>query len=328
MNYPEISIIIPIYNSMPYLEACIESVKSQTYKNIEIILVDDGSTDESYQYCDMVAKSDSRVLVIHKKNGGLSSARNAGIKIASGKYITFLDSDDYLSTDFVKKTLKLCQNNDAEIAILNMKYIVENEAEEINDEVNHKQLIFDSENAIKESLIQKRYTCSAPGKIYQKDLFKEIEFPEGNLSEDLAICHVVLDEANRIVYSYEYGYYYRQHAESIMHVFNERRMDALKWALEIEDFCLDRYPDLSHIAKARTFNVSVHLLLDLLKDQKEHRKIKNILWKQIKRTRKTTIISRDVRLVDKIAALLSYGGDGVLQSAWKSKFAIKKDQSN
>ena len=128
-----VSIIIPIHNVEVYLNRCLQSVSDQTYKNIEIILVDDGSTDNSGSMCDEFAQKDSRAVVIHKENGGLSSARNAGTVIARGEYITFLDSDDYLAPSFVEKALNMCEARNAQIAILDMKYIRESEAEYIGE---------------------------------------------------------------------------------------------------------------------------------------------------------------------------------------------------
>ena len=116
----KVSIIIPVYNVEKYLQRCIESVLQQTYKDIEVVLVDDGSTDNSGNNCDLWSEKDKRIKVIHKVNGGLSSARNAGCRVATGDYILFLDSDDYLSSDCVSKLIKMCEITVSDIAIIQM----------------------------------------------------------------------------------------------------------------------------------------------------------------------------------------------------------------
>ena len=119
--YPEkVSIIIPVHNTETYIRRCVDSAINQTYKNIEIILIDDGSSDKSPEICDEYALLDDRIIVIHKDNGGLSSARNTGLKIASGEYISFLDSDDWMMGNMIEKMLLLCQQYKADISICGM----------------------------------------------------------------------------------------------------------------------------------------------------------------------------------------------------------------
>ncbi len=115
-----VSIIVPVYNTEKYLKKCFKSITEQTYSNLEIIIVDDGSTDDSGRLCDEYAQFDDRVMVIHKENGGLSSARNEGLRNSTGEYLTFVDSDDYISKDFVEKSLDLCKKYGADISVLNM----------------------------------------------------------------------------------------------------------------------------------------------------------------------------------------------------------------
>ena len=319
-----VSIIIPIYNVEKYLQRCIESAVRQTYRDIEIILVDDGSTDKSGEYCDLWSKKDSRIKVIHKTNGGLSVARNIGYDIATGDYILHLDSDDYLSSDCVSKALKMCKRTGADIAIMQMLYISEDTNNEIH--LNEKEFVkvLSSEEAIEASLYQRLFSCCAPAKLYKKEIIEGIKFPEGKVSEDLATCHLFLDKANKITYTNAVGYYYRQHDNSIMHIFNSKRMDALVWALEIENFCKTKYPAILVAAKCRTFNVAVHLILDLPESGEEHERYYEDIWKEVKRTRIQTVLSKKARYREKAAALLSFGGEKILKRVWNSKFAVKR----
>lgn len=320
----KVSIIIPVYNVEKYLPRCIESVLNQTYKDIEIIFVDDGTKDKSGAMCDEYAPYNDNIKVIHKENGGLSSARNAGIEVATGDAIFFLDSDDYLSNGCIEKMVALMEEKDADISIIQMKYIPENENDACAKNEKETVVVMNSKKAIEESLYQKMYTCCAPAKLYKRSVIGSIRFPVGRISEDLATCHLFLDQANRIVCSNYYGYYYRQHKSSIMHVFNSKRMDALEWALGIEQFCKDNYPCILGAAYCRTFNVAIHLILELPSSGEMHDRFYQRIWRQVKRTRIKTLFDIKARNREKAAAILSFFGEKLLKVIWRSKFAVKK----
>lgn len=322
----KVSVIIPVYNVEKYLHRCVESVIKQTYKELEIILVDDGSKDNSGLLCDQLAEKDDRIVALHKENGGLSSARNTGNKVASGEYILYLDSDDYLARDCVKKALTMCKKTGAQIAIMQMMYI----SEETNDEISTSEKEFlkvlSAEEAIEASLYQRLYSCCAPAKLFHREIINGIEFPVGRVSEDLATCHLFLSKANKVAYTNAIGYYYRQHGNSIMHVFNPKRMDALEWALDIEKFCNAKFPKIREAAICRTFNVAIHLILDLPDKGNLHDKYYSTLWSEIKRTRFKTLLCKKVRFREKAAAILSFGGEKILKKVWNSKLAIKQKE--
>lgn len=320
----KVSVIIPVYNVEKYLPRCIKSVLDQTYQDLEVILVDDGTKDNSGIMCDEYATKDNRISVIHKENGGLSSARNSGIEIATGDAVFFLDSDDYLSTECIEKMVCLMEENDADISIIQMKYIPENQNDECAEKEIENVVVMNSEKAIEESLYQRLYTCCAPAKLYKKSAVGGIRFPVGRISEDLATCHLFLNNSERIVYSNYYGYYYRQHESSIMHVFNPKRLDALEWAVAIESFCKEKYPRILGAAYCRTFNVAVHLILDLPNKGKVHDQYFGIIWEEVKRTRIKALFDKKVRNREKAAALLSFGGEKVLKAVWNSRIAVKK----
>lgn len=320
----KVSVIIPVYNVEKYLPRCVKSVLEQTYKNIEIILVDDGTKDNCGVMCDEYATNHESVTVIHKENGGLSSARNAGIEIATGDAIFFLDSDDYLSTTCIEKMVSLMEDNNADISIIQMKYIPENQNGEGAENEIENVIVMNSEKAIEESLYQRLYTCCAPAKLYKRRAIGNVRFPLGRISEDLATCHLFLNNANKIAYSNYYGYYYRQHESSIMHVFNPKRLDALEWTEEIESFCKEKYPRILGAAYCRTFNVAVHLILDLPNSGEAHDQYYEKIWKEVKRTRIKTLFDIKVRNREKAAAILSFGGEKILKAVWNSKVAVRK----
>lgn len=320
-----VSIIIPVYNTEKYLKVCIESVLSQTYKNLEIILVDDGSTDSSSKICDEFKKVDSRIEVIHKENGGLSDARNQGTKFAKGRYVVYLDSDDYLSPKYVEESINMCISNNADISIMQMCYIPEYVNEVIENDNNVTITLLNSFDAIKESLYQKKFSCCAPSKMYKKEILEGISFPVGKLSEDLAVCHEILGKAKIVAYSSDYGYYYRQHDTSIMHTFNPRRLDAIQWCSNIEEYCLSNCKCNLSAAKCRAFNVAIHLLLDLPDTGEVREKCYDKIYSEIVRTRKTVIFDKEVRNREKAAAFLSFFGEKILKKVWNSKIAIKQN---
>ena len=217
-----VSFVVPIFNVEKYLHKCIDSIINQTYKNIEIILVDDGSPDNSGKICDEYAKNDSRIKVLHKQNEGVSAARNDGIIIASGEYITFIDSDDFISVDYCEKLLNTMIENNAQIIISKMYSFRENE--EIK--VEEKEFIaetFTSEQTIL-NLFVKRYYNSMGGKMILKDLFKNIRFPVGRIYEDSATMYKLFIEAKMVVeLNQEYYFYLRQREGSTMtSTYNEK----------------------------------------------------------------------------------------------------------
>lgn len=319
-----VSIIIPVYNVEKYLPRCIESVLSQTYSFIEVILVDDGSTDNSGKICDRIALINPEVKVIHKENGGLSSARNTGIEIAKGEAIFFLDSDDYLSHDCIEKCVQIMDKTNSDISIIQMMYISEETNNEIKGITGYEEEILSASEAIEASLYQIKFSCCAPAKLYRRKVIGNIRFPVGRLSEDLATCHLFLNNANKIVYINNTGYYYRQHTESIMHTFNIKRMDALVWAKEILNFCKVNYPYIEKAALCRIFNISIHLILEIPDDGYEEQK--NILWNEIRKTRVQVLIDKKSRKREKIASILSFFGYKVLKRVWKSRFAVKQKE--
>lgn len=212
-----ISIIVPIYNVEKYLRRCIESIMNQTYKNLEIILIDDGSEDNSGKICDEYVEKDSRIKVIHKKNGGLSDARNSGLKIAEGKYVGFVDSDDYIAVDMYEYLFNLIKNNDACISICNFEKIWDN-IEKKDKEIEFKQseLVLDSKEALKSIIDDKKLKSYAWNKLYKIELFKDIEYPKGLNMEDIATTYRLIYKSKKVVIGNEKKYYYIQREGSIL----------------------------------------------------------------------------------------------------------------
>lgn len=215
MFFPLVSIIIPIYNVEQYLRRCLNSIAEQTYTNIEIILIDDGSSDGSLKICNEYADKDSRFTVIHKENGGLSSARNVGLSTCNGEYISFVDSDDWVSINYIKNLLKIIHLNKADIAI----------AENIKTfgqlHLPHKQVTlttFSSKEALRQLFCQNQSAfIISCGKLYKKELFSNLRFPIGKYHEDEFTTYKLFYNSKKIVYTSEILYYYYQREGSIAH---------------------------------------------------------------------------------------------------------------
>lgn len=207
MEELKISVIVPVYNTLNCLERCVDSIRRQTYENLEIILVDDGSTDGTGQLCDTLAERDDRIRVYHKENGGASSARNLGLQKASGGYVGFVDSDDYIDTDVYQKMAEL---------VMKKKYPVVQISRDERDESGNrladvcippKKIRFcDSETFIKELLLHQG-DCSFCTKLLKKELFEQHCFPEGELNEDFKLLIELLMRIEGIVILPEQGYH-------------------------------------------------------------------------------------------------------------------------
>lgn len=228
-----ISIIVPIYNVEKYLNKCIDSIINQTYKNIEIILINDGSEDNSGKICDKYAKEDSRIKVIHKKNGGLSDARNVGIDASQGDYIAFIDSDDWVDLYMIERLYNLIIQHKADI--VQGDYIEVYDEDNILKNITKEEINFYNSNQMLEYLYGEKYvkTVVVWNKLYKKELFDQIRFPKGRLHEDEFTTYKVIHRANTIIDSNLPVYYYRQRESSIMNSdFNIKRFDILDACIE------------------------------------------------------------------------------------------------
>ena len=228
-----ISVIVPIYKVEQYLEKCVNSITSQTYTNLEIILVDDGSPDNCPAICDQLAKTDKRIKVVHKPNGGLSDARNVGFENSSGKYITFVDSDDYLNHNFIETLYRNIINTDADMSIVGYQEVFEdstvNQAETLQNEV----LCFDNSNKFEQLCDKHKLNfIIAWGKLYNRKLFNTIKFPVGKINEDEFVAHHIINACQKICFENVPYYYYLQRQNSIMHTtYTERNLHVFE-ALE------------------------------------------------------------------------------------------------
>ena len=280
-----ISIIVPIYNVKNYIEKCVNSLISQTYKNIEILLIDDGSTDDSPILCDKLKEKDSRIYVYHKKNGGLSDARNYGIERAKGKYLSFIDGDDYIDEDMIEFLYSELKENNCDISICG-KYLNYENGTQIDVNNSKEKIIMDKKQALIYINSFKGFDMSACDKLYKKDLFNDISFPYGKKCEDFYTMYKLFDKCdNKIVYNAVSKYHYYQRNDSISRnsTIDHSYVDA---SLSQLDFFMQKYPEL--LFAAQTMNVFANLSLynkylkyNIKCSKKEVKEIRKVVKKNI-----------------------------------------------
>ena len=240
---PIISIIVPIYNVGKYLPKCIESILNQTFKNFELILVNDGSTDNSGVVCDDYAKKDTRIKIIHKSNGGVSSARNAGLYVAKGEYIGFVDPDDYIDKNMYEKLYRLCIDNNSDIAICRFN-------REINGKIQNKEsteeiIELNNMEAMNELFKGNLYRFSLCNKLFSKKCFNDVLFPEERIHEDLSTTYKLFANSKKAVYINYCGYIYVRRENSILtSTYNEKRLQAFIAWDEIIEFIDKNYYEI------------------------------------------------------------------------------------
>ncbi|EGP5645524.1 glycosyl transferase family 2 [Enterococcus faecium] len=246
----EISIIVPVYKVEPYLRKCVDSILAQTFTDFEVILVDDGSPDNSGKICDEYASKDSRVRVIHKKNGGLSSARNAGIDVARGKYLGFVDSDDYIEKDMYELLYDNIVKEQADLSICGVYDLYANREPKI---LTPQYMVLSKIEAMKMILEAKVVSVQAWNKLYKKEIFDTIRYPEGVITEDAAVILPVLDKTEKVVIDTQQKYYYFHRENSITSSrFGEKDLDTINVWKENEIWIKERHPELSSVAHTRT----------------------------------------------------------------------------
>lgn len=303
-----VSIIIPVYNVQDELNLCLESVISQTYRNIEILVIDDGSTDESASICDFYEKKDSRIKVIHKLNGGLSDARNVGLEYASGEYVYFLDSDDLIKNDTIEVLLSLCEKYDAEIGISWFCPFYSNlELKELLPSSGNRDIqIMNKKEAIKKMILPDNYDHSGCGKLYRKSLWENMIFPKGKLYEDLYTTYDIFYKANKIVYVLEPKYLYRQRVGSIMNSkVGLKHLELLDISDMVANKIITWYPEFYEIVRNKQTQTYANLLFKIMNyDRKMY---KDTQTRIVKFCRKNVIkcsISPYMKTNDKIKILL------------------------
>lgn len=275
-----ISVIVPVYNMEKYLEKCVRSILDQDYKDIELILVDDGSKDSSPQLCDEFAKQDERIKVIHKANGGQGSARNMGLDIAKGEYISLIDSDDWVEPDMYTNLLSIAEENNADLAICEVA-LNEEDGSVLKKKRVNGTLVMTKDEAFSHRFDGSEIVTDSPcNKLYKKELFENLRYPENRLLEDSALMYLILDRVTVVVSSEKVGYNIRCDSSSVSRrKYNRKRCDTIITYTEMADFISSReeykkfVPTVnSYIAGAIFFNAGEMYSVDFegKKEAEEH----------------------------------------------------------
>ena len=243
-----ISIIVPIYKVEVYLDKCVRSIAAQTYENLEIILVDDGSPDNCPAMCDAWAEKDRRVRVIHKENGGLSDARNAGLAIATGEYISFIDSDDYIAPEFIAQLLAALQRTGADIAECATAYV-----DETGCILQHRNTTpvseMDKMEALRRLVLEDGIYQTVWNKLYRRHVAMSVLFAVGKYNEDEFWTYQVIDRIEKLAVVQEPLYNYLQRSSSIIGVgYNIRRLDGLEARFQRMEY-LQKYEELAVLTR-------------------------------------------------------------------------------
>lgn len=279
-----ISVIVPVYQVEFYLARCIESLLKQSYTEYEIVLIDDGSTDNCAYLCDSCVVNDSRIKVIHKLNGGLSDARNAGVSFANGELLSFIDSDDMVSDDFFEVMLLAMKNENSDIVECNVaKFYEDNHFDFFQDDLSVKS--YSTVEGLAGLIGDSSFHQHVWNKLYKTELVKSIRFPFGKLNEDEFWTYQVFSKAKKVTRIKKTMYYYFQRNDSIMgESFNLKRLDAIEGKCNRQHYIEKNYPELASQARINLFSsciFSAQASLKFLKKE-DKKKAKNIINHYVK----------------------------------------------
>ena len=315
ISEPLISVIVPAYNAEAFLDQCLESIVAQTYRHLEILVVDDGSTDGTGAMCDRWAERDGRIRVIHQPNGGHSAARNAALDVMTGELVAMVDSDDVLHPEFAAVLLDTMQRTGADIVVGD--YIpFDNATPAFPDAVGTGTVKhYSRQEAILAVLYQQGLTHSPWGRLFKASLFDEVRFPLGIIYEDLAIIYPLLSRCTLVVGVERPLYGYRWHEGNSMRVFSTRRTAVLDVCEQLEQQLRNEAPQYVGAARSRLLSAYFNILLLSHQDgSKEYRQLQDRCWEGIKRLRRGCLMDPMVRRKNKVGILASYLGRGFLCS--------------
>ena len=307
-----ITVIVPCYQVEQYLPACIDSILRQTYRQLEILLVDDGSHDRSGNICDVYAKKDSRIRVIHKENGGLSDARNVAIDQAKGDWITFIDSDDFVADSYIEELYQLAVDNGCDCAVCLFSMFKEGGVPRQYNSSRQVE-IYNSYKAARQMFYQEKFDNNAHSKLYSRRLFESgIRFPNGLVFEDLATTYQLLLQSHSVAYIDAELYYYLLRTDSIEGTYSPRKVEDGLTVLKLIDDHIDIIQEIEDAYQCRKFSFIMHLLMAMPKTDQHYDEMTDYIMK----TRKLVLLNVHARRKVHVAALLSYIGIGFVKSVF------------
>lgn len=323
ISKPLISIMIPVYNVSKYLERCLQSVKEQTYDNIEILLYDDGSTDGSDKICDEFASENSNVIVYHFPNRGQAHGRNFLIEHAKGEYVIFVDSDDVVSPDYVDVLYNLIKKFNCKIAVSVLQTFHEGD-KLIEKSRSYEEELLTPAKAVEWMNYQVKFDTWPVCKLYHRSIFESgIRYPEGKIFEDFAITYLLLFQSDKVAYCNKATYFYLLRDNSTEGaMFSEKKMDGAIEVIHSFEEHIDMLKPIMKSYQCRMLSFACHLLLKMPEDYKDRKIIVNLLLNN----RKTVLFDRHARPKARIAAFISYFGFPALK--WAFSFIDRRKSMN
>lgn len=311
---PLVSVVVPVYNIETLVEACVQSILGQSYAHLEIILVDDGSTDRSGSICEAIAQTDDRVRVLTKVNGGLSDARNHGIRHAVGALITCVDGDDMIARDYVAALMRPLIETDADLSSIGFLRVLEGYVDARTDTPDATYEFWPREVALERLFLQDGLTTSAWGKMYRSNAFDGIEYPVGSIHEDLPVTYKLVSRARAVAGINSVGYFYVQRRGSITgRADYGRRVEAVRFAEEAVEFCRLEEPNLVGAAKARAMMECAYIISQVPR-LADLRDLDPVVPGTIRSYRGDVLRYRRTPKAQKLTALISFAGIGAVWS--------------
>lgn len=324
MSEPLVSVIVPVYKVEQALPRCIDSLLCQTYRNLQLILVDDGSPDCCGEVCDRYAAQDSRITVIHQENGGLSAARNAGIAAARGQFFAFVDSDDYVTDDYIAFMLSLALEHNADIVSCGAVNL-QPSGKEIIVDTDLSVRVMDRHEALERMCYNDGFYVTAWDKLYRAELFDGIRYPEGKVFEDTGTTYKLVDCSNKIVACCEPKYYYVTSPGSITTSgFTSAKMDYVQMAEEMAGYICEKYPDLKPAADRKRLHAYFSTLCQLVNARERRPDIEKQLSAKIASVRGSVMKNPRASGRDKFAVLALLPGYRFFAFAWRLYCTCRK----
>lgn len=315
MEYELISIIVPVYNVEQYLDECLTSIIGQTYTNLEIILIDDGSTDASGKMCDEYTEKDKRIKVVHKENGGQAGAKNIGLDICMGEYIAFVDSDDYVAPEYIEYMYKLLKKYNVAVSGCKWRFVYFNG----NLEAQGKALIenVESQKDFYKNLLYGRRAVGQWGYLYKRSIFDNLRYREGIIFEDSDLVYKIFAKCDNTVISNNQLYYYRLRQGSTTNSsFDSKKLGLIDVSEKMCDFILRSFPELEAAAAAKMVWACYSTLNQLYKSKTVDKKIEKMILDKAKPYEHTVLCDKEASTRDKLGIITRKLGRRFYMLSW------------
>lgn len=322
---PLISVIIPVHNAEDTLDVCIQSIEMQEFKEYEIILVDDGSTDQSGIICDTRAEENETIRVFHTENRGAAAARNFGVRQAKGEVVAFVDSDDTVSEIYLSYLWELMQEYDSDIAVCSYDKVYEgNKVVEVDVGEDEVRFCISGEDAV-ESLLYQKYFLSVPwGMISKRRLWDKVRFPEDTKAEDMGTIYRLFAAADKVAYGSESEYqYYQRKNNTMFSTCDERNRDYYKHCREMITYVKANVPSCRKAAVSRFFSACFQILSETPMNE-EHQEMIRQIYRDIRKMQNTVLLDPKAKLRNRMAAALSLISIQMMHSILRAYYIINR----